>query len=104
MAAWTSSAGLTVQNAVVHNGAKAAQGNTTVGNTYAKKTLATSYPNAYARIYFNLISYTSQINVLRLRTAADGSLVYLSVLTTGKLSLRNDAGAVRHRKTITFTT
>ena len=104
MAAWTSSAGLTVQTAVVHNGANAAQGNTTVGNTYAKKTLATTYMDAYARIYFNLISFSSQVNVLRLRTAADGSLVYLFISTTGKLSLRNDIGVVTFTSTTSVTT
>ncbi len=94
MAAWTSSAGFTVQSAVVHSGGKAAQGNTTVGNTYAKKTLPTTYSDAYTRIYFNLISYSSQVNVLRLRTAADGSLAFMFISTAGKLSLRNDVGAV----------
>ncbi len=103
MTAWTSSAGLVVQSAVVHSGANAAQGNTTTGATYAKKTLATTYTDAYARIYFNIISYISQVNVLRLRTAADGSLVYLFVSTTGKLSLRNDVGLVTFTSTTSVT-
>ena len=103
MTAWTSSAGLVVQNVVVHSGANAAQGNTTTGATYAKKTLATTYSDAYARIYFNLISYTSQVNLLRLRTAADGSLVYLFISTTGRLSLRNDVGLVTFTSTTSVT-
>lgn len=74
-----------------------------MGNTYAKKTLAATYTDAYARIYFNLISFTSQVNLLRLRTAADGSLVYLFVSTTGKLSLRNDVGLVTFTSTTSVT-
>jgi hypothetical protein len=90
MSAWTSSGGLTVQSALAHSGRYAAQGNTTNGGTYAKKTLSTTYTDGYARIYFNLISYSSQVNLLRFRTAADGSLAYLYVNTAGKLGFQND--------------
>ena len=79
-----------MQSALVHSGSNAAQANTTNGGTYAKKTLPSTYSNGYGRIYFNLISYTSQVNLLRFRTAADASLVYLVVNTSGKLGLRND--------------
>jgi hypothetical protein len=90
MSAWTSSAGLTVQSSVVQNGNFAAQGNTTNGNTYAKKTLTATYSDAYSRIYFNVLSQSSQLNLLRYRTANDASLAYLFVNTSGKLALRND--------------
>jgi len=95
MSLWTSSGGLTVQTqtALVHSGTYAAQGNTTNGATYAKKTLPASYSDGYARIYFNIVSYSSQVNLLRYRTSTDTSLAYLFVSTTGKLSLRNDVSA-----------
>ena len=93
MSSWTTNAGLTVQTTLVHSGTYAAQGNTTNGATYAKKTLATSYSEGYARIYFNLVSYSSQVNLLRYRTSTDASISYLFVSTTGKLSLRNDVSA-----------
>lgn len=93
LSAWTSSAGLTVQTALVHSGTYAAQANTTNGNTYAKKTLPATYSEGYARIYFNLVSYASQVNLLRYRTAADGSIAYLFVNISGKLGLRNDIAA-----------
>jgi hypothetical protein len=48
--------------------------------------------DGYARIYFNLVSYSSQVNVLRFRTSADASITYLFVNTAGKLGLRNDVG------------
>ena len=41
--------------------------------------------------YFNLLSYTSQVNLLRFRTAADASLAYVFVSSSGKLGLRNDS-------------
>jgi hypothetical protein len=93
LSAWTSKGGLTVQSAVVHTGAQAAEGNTTNGGTYAKKTLPSTYSDGYSRIYFNLVSSASQVNLLRYRTSADVSLGYLFVSTTGKLSLRNDVAA-----------
>ena len=93
LSSWTTNGGLTVQSAIVRTGSFAAQGNTTTGNTYAKKTLPSSYTEAYARIYFNIVSMASQVNLLRLRTASDVSIGYLFVSTSGKLSLRSDAAA-----------
>src|SRR5258706_12658291 len=100
MSAWTTNGGLTVQSTLVHGGNFAAQGNTTIGATYAKKTLPMSYGEGYARIYFNIMSMSSQVNLLRYRTVTDVSMTYLFVNTSGKLSLRNDIAAT----TITSTT
>jgi hypothetical protein len=94
LSAWTSSGGLTVQGAVVHTGNFAAQANTTVGNTYAKKTLPSTYTDGYSRLWFDPISASSQVNLLRHRTSTDTSIAYLFLSTTGKLSLRNDFTAI----------
>ncbi len=94
LSAWTSKAGLTVESTNVHSGTYAAEGNTTNGNTYAKKTLPSTYTDGYSRIYFNIVSTASQVNLLRYRTAGDVSIGYLFVTSTGKLGLRNDVGAV----------
>jgi tartrate-resistant acid phosphatase type 5 len=94
MSQWTTTRGLTVQAAITHGGRYAAQGNTTNGDTYAKKTLPATYTDAYARIYFNLVSYSSQVNLLRFRTAGDTSLAYLFVSTAGNLGLRNDVSGI----------
>ncbi len=92
---WTTSGGLTLQSSLTHTGSWAAQGSTTNGATYAKKLLATTYTSGYLRAYVYLAAgYSSQVNLLRYRTAADGSLGYLFVTTSGKLALRNDVGAV----------
>jgi chitodextrinase len=101
LSAWTSSAGLTVQSSVVKSGDFAAQGNTTNGATWAKKTLPAAYADGYARIYFNLLSYSSQVNLLRLRTPSDGSLGYLFVNTSGRLGFRNDVAGVSTSSTTT---
>jgi hypothetical protein len=93
LSSWTASAGLTVQTALVRSGTFAAQANTTNGNTYAKKTLANTYTSGYARIYVNLVSSSSQVNLLRFRTASDVSIAYLFVTPTTKLGLRNDITA-----------
>ena len=90
--AWTTKGGLVTQSALKHAGVYAAQGNTTNGATYAKKLFATTYSNGYARVYFNIVSASSQVNLLRFRTAADGSIGYLGVNTAGKLLLGNDTG------------
>jgi len=93
LSAWTSSAGLVVQGTTLHGGAFAAQGNTTNGATYAKKTLPSTYTDAYARVWFNRLSGPDQINLLRLRTSTGTSLGYLYLSTTGQLGFRNDVAA-----------
>ena len=89
---WTSSAGLAVEATTVHAGGFAAEGNTANGATYAKKTLAGGL-NGYARVYFNVKSATSQVNLLRLRAAGGVSLGYLFVSPAGQLAWRNDVTA-----------
>jgi len=93
LSAWTTKGGFTVQSTFMHTGSFAVQANTTVGATYAKKLLPSTYSDGYGRIYFSLLSYSSQVNLLRFRTAADVSQIYLSVTKSGKLALRNDIGA-----------
>jgi parallel beta-helix repeat protein len=95
LSAWTTNGGLVAQTNLAHSGGWAAQGTTTDGRTYAKKQLATTYTEGYLRSYVYLAAgYTSQVGVLRYRTATDVSLGYLFVTTTGRLALRNDIGAI----------
>jgi len=62
--------------------------------------LPSTYADGYARIYFDLVSSASQVNLLRDRTSTDTSIAYLFVNTSGKLAVRNDIAAT----TITSTT
>jgi hypothetical protein len=90
---WSTKGGLVVESNNIHTGIYAAEGNTTNGTTYAKKQFASTYTDGYARIYFNIVSMASQVNLLRFRTAADGSLGYLYVTQNAQLGLRNDVAA-----------
>ena len=93
LSAWTASSGLTVQGATVHTGAFAAEANTTTGATYAKKTLPSTYTDAYSRVWFDVKSASSQVNLLRYRNLAGGSLGYVFVTAAGQLGMRNDVTA-----------
>src|SRR5256885_8586868 len=89
--AWNSSAGLVIEAANVNSGTNAAEGNTTVGNTFAKKTLPSTYTDAYARVAFDIAAQPSQVNILRFRDASGNSIGYVYVDTTGLLGFHNDA-------------
>jgi hypothetical protein len=91
-----------VQQTLVHGGSYAAQANTTTGTTYAKKTLPAAYGEGYARLYFNLVSASSQVNLVRYRTAGDASLGYLFISAAGQLGLRNDVAGTTLGSTITI--
>jgi chitodextrinase len=93
LSAWTSSSGLTVESALTHSGSFAAEANTTNGATYAKKTLPSTYTDAYSRVFVDLKSASSQVNLLRYRTSSDTSLGYVFVTATGQLGVRNDVAA-----------
>ena len=86
---WTSSSGFAVQGAIVHGGSFAAEGNTTNGATYAKETV-TATRDGYARVWFDLVSEASQVNLLRMRATGGISLGYAYVTATGQLGIRND--------------
>ena len=89
---WTSSGGLALEGSTLHSGLFAAEGNTTNGATYAKKTVA-AVLDGYARVYVNLKSAASQVNLLRMRATGGVSLGYVFVTATGQLGWRNDAAA-----------
>ena len=50
-----------------------------------------SYSDAYARVWFNIVAQTSQVNLLRLRDASGQSVGYVYIDTTGLLGFHNDA-------------
>jgi hypothetical protein len=89
---WTSSSGLVVQNQEVASGNYAARGTSAAGPaTYARKTLSIAQTDIYYAIRFKLISQGSNsIYLMKMRTAANGSIVGFSISSTGKLSYRND--------------
>jgi hypothetical protein len=100
LSAWTTTAGLTVTTADHRNGSYAAEGNTTNGNTYAKKTLPSTYTDAYARVGYKIKSQSAQVNLLRLRDAAGNSLGYVFLSSSGLLGVRNDVAATTTTSTV----
>lgn len=94
--AWTSATGLTVEGAIVHSGSWAAEGSTTNGATYARRTLSTAYTDLYYRVWFlarTLPASGTTVNLMGDRTAASGSIVRLYLDSSGRLGLRNDVAA-----------
>jgi hypothetical protein len=85
--AWSKSSGLVVESTLKHSGQFAAQGNTTTGVTYAQKKLPATYPQGYAVVWFDLVSASSQVTLLRLRTATGAPIATVSVSRTGRLQL-----------------
>lgn len=88
--AWGSSAGLTVETTTVGTGLYAAEGNSAGGGTYAKKSLPSTYLDAYARVRFDILSQPDQVNLLRLRDAGGASIGYLYVDPSGQLGYHSD--------------
>lgn len=91
LSGWASSAGLTVQSSTVRSGVDAAEANVSAAPANARKTLPGGpYPDAYARVAFQVKTQTSQVILLRLRDAAGiGGYVYLT--SGGKLGFKSDA-------------
>jgi len=79
-----------VETTSVHSGNYAAEGTTTNGATYAKKTLPTTYTYVHASVWYRIVSQVDQVNLLRVRTSAGVSIGYLYVNSSGKLGLRDD--------------
>src|SRR5436190_108149 len=89
--AWTTASALTVEQANVHSGHFAAEGNTTASAAYAKKTLPSAHSDAYARVAFLVGSQASQVTLLRLRDTPTGNGGYLYLTAGGSLAFRSDA-------------
>jgi hypothetical protein len=91
LGSWTSSGGLVVESSTVNSGTFAAEGNTTTGSTYAKKQLPSTYPDAYGRVWYDLLTGSSQVSLMRFRSATGVSIGYLYLATSGQLGFHNDA-------------
>jgi hypothetical protein len=96
---WNSGQGLVVQSQDVASGSFAAQGTSQAGGaTYARKSLAVPQTDLYYRIRFKLISQgANTLNLMKLRTSSNASILSISINNLGNLSYRNDvAGASRN--------
>ncbi len=84
LSAWTTTHGFGLETSLVHSGAFAAEVNTTTGATYARKVLPSTYTTGYARVWFEIVSQKSTVNVLRFNNATSTQIAYLSVNPTTK--------------------
>jgi hypothetical protein len=71
----------------VHAGGFAAEANTKSGATFAREVLPGTYPTGYARVWFEIVSQTSTVNVLRLNNPTGAQIAYLDVSPTKLLSM-----------------
>ncbi len=90
LSAWTTTHGLVIQSTSVHGGTYAAEGAVTGGNSYAKATLPGAYGDFYFRSYINMLTSSSQVNVLRWRDQAGATIGDLYVTAGGHLGLHSD--------------
>lgn len=91
--AWSSETGLAIETSIVQSGTYAAEGNTSNGSTYARKTLISTYSSLYERTYFYVKSASTAVNLLYARTATGSSIAHLSV-SPSNLVLRNDVTGI----------
>ncbi len=84
LSAWTASHGFGLETSLVHSGQYAAEANTTNGATYARAVLPSTYTTGYARVWFEIVSQSSTVNVLRLNNASAVQIAYLYVSPTTK--------------------
>jgi chitodextrinase len=94
---WTTNNGLAAQQAKVFAGSWAAEATATGGaGASAFKNLAQSETSLYYVTRFNVLSQTTNVNLLRFRnnTVGANAMATLFVSSTGKLGLRNDVTGV----------
>jgi hypothetical protein len=97
---WTLNSGLVAQQSHVFRGSWAAEATATAGGTGAsayKQLAAPGESSLYYETWFNILSQSTNVNLLRFRsTVAANALVTLFVTSTstGKLGLRNDVTGI----------
>lgn len=100
---WSSISGLTVQGDEVLDGSYAARSVSTGSATWAYRQLSEPQATVYYRARFKLISLTSNVYLLKFRTATGGSLLGVFVNSAGKLAYRNDVAGLATTSTTDVT-
>jgi hypothetical protein len=100
---WTGVTGLIVQQQEVYNGVYAARQSTNGSATWAYKQLSSTQSTLYYRLRFKIISQSSNMYLLKFRTATGGSLLGVFVNSTGKLAYRNDTNSTTSTSTTDVT-
>jgi chitodextrinase len=98
---WNTVSGLAVNSSIVHTGGYACRETSSGTATYAYKTLSSSYTELWTQAWVYVSSRSTSANLFGYRTSAGGSIVNLYLDTTGRISVRNNAGGVTTYSTTT---
>ncbi len=98
---WTTVNGLVVQQDDVHAGIGGARAASTGSPASASVTFPQPVASLDARVEFNVESESTNVTLLRFRTAGNGAIVSVYVSSTGKLGVRNDVTGVATTDTST---
>jgi hypothetical protein len=94
MSSWTGSTGIVVQQAEVHSGTWAARATSTGSPSWAYRSLGSAQDELFVRTWFKLISNSTNVFLVRVRTGAGSIVASLGVNSGGRLFWRDDvAGA-----------
>jgi hypothetical protein len=91
LSGWTGSTNMSVQQQLVEAGSWAARATSTGKATYAYKKLSTTYTELYYRIFFDLVSNSSTVALVRFRTASSGIIITAAVNSSSRLFINNPA-------------
>jgi hypothetical protein len=91
---WTTVSGLGVTNALSHAGTFASRETSTGTATYAYKNLSSNYTELSMQAWVYVVSRSTSANLFGFRTSTGASIINLYLDTSGRVSLRNNAGGV----------
>jgi phospholipase C len=95
LSAWTVNSGVTAQPKIVHEGSWAARATSAgTGHADAYDTLGAPVSEIYVRTWFELVSRSTPVTLLRLRTATGASILTVAVNANGRLGTDNTVTGV----------
>jgi acid phosphatase type 7 len=90
MSSWTSSTGIVVQPGDAHAGTQAARATSNASASWASKTLASGQSEIFTRVWFKVLSQSTNIFLLKVRSTTNAIISSLGVNTSNRLLWRND--------------
>ena len=100
LSAWTANVGLVAQQQDVFDGAWAARAQGDAGPAFAYEQLPSETRSLTAETWFDVVSHSTRVGLLRLETASGTNLVTISVNLAGELVERNDVSSTVTRTSI----
>jgi acid phosphatase len=100
LSGWTANVGLVAQQQDVLAGAWAARAQGNASPAYAYEQLPSASPSLTAETWFDVVSHSTRVRLLRLETASGSNLVTLSMNMAGELVERNDVSGTITRTSL----